>query len=115
MKNIVLVIACTLMLAVGQVCWKSGLDQSGFSLSASGMKALAGSWLIWAGFMLFGIATLVWFMVLAKTPLSLAYPLMSLSYVFGLVLARYCLGESISMVRWAGVGVICVGIALVTR
>ena len=63
----------------------------------------------------FGIATLVWFAVLAKSPLSLVYPLMSLSYVFGLVLARYCLGESISLVRWAGVGLICVGVALVTR
>ncbi len=115
MRNVVLVVACTLMLAVGQLCWKSGLNQSGFAVSGSGLKALAASWLIWASFALFGIATLVWFAVLAKSPLSLVYPLMSLSYVFGLVLARYCLGESISLVRWAGVGLICVGVALVTR
>lgn len=115
MRTAALVVICTMMLAVGQLCWKAGLQQSGFSLSAEGMQALASSWLIWAGFVLFGVATLVWFAVLAKSPLSLVYPLMSLSYLFGLILARYFLGESISPVRWAGVAVICIGIALVTR
>lgn len=115
MKTAALVVICTLMLAVGQLCWKTGLQEHGFSLSGNGLRLLAGSWLIWAGFALFGIATLVWFAVLSKSPLSLVYPLMSLSYLFGLVMARYLLGESISLVRWAGVGLICLGVALVTR
>lgn len=115
MRFALTVILCTLMLSVGQVCWKIGLQQEGFSLTRTGILGLVGSWQIWAGFILFGVATLLWFDVLSKAPLSLAYPLMSLSYVFGLLAAKYYFGESVSPMRWTGVFLICLGVALVAK
>lgn len=115
MRFALTVILCTLMLSVGQVCWKIGLQQEGFSLSRDGILGLVGSWQIWAGFALFGVATLLWFDVLSKAPLSLAYPLMSLSYIFGLLAARFYFGEAVSVTRWAGVLLICLGVALVAK
>ena len=115
MRFALTVVLCTLMLSVGQVCWKIGLTREGFSLSRAGILALVGSWQIWAGFVLFGVATLLWFDVLSKAPLSLAYPLMSLSYVFGLFAAKYYFGETVSVTRWSGVLLICLGVALVAK
>ncbi len=112
LKFVILIVICTFMLAVGQTLWKMGL-RGGFSLSLPGMLSLVRSPAIWGGFILFGVATLIWFVVLAKLPLSLAYPFMSLSYIFGLLAARYIFGETISVTRWLGVLLICFGVALV--
>jgi drug/metabolite transporter (DMT)-like permease len=113
-KFIVLIIICTFMLAVGQTLWKIGL-RDGFSLNLPGILGLVRSPAIWGGFVLFGLATLIWFVVLARLPLSLAYPFMSLSYVFGLLAAKYIFQETIGTARWLGVLLICLGVALVGR
>jgi len=115
MKIIVLIVICTMLFAAGQVCWKLGLQKEGFSLTFEGLKALAGSFPIWAGFIVFGIATVLWFQVLSKTELSYAYPLVSLSYVFGLIGAKYCFHEAVTPTRWLGVLLICLGVALVAK
>jgi len=44
-----------------------------------------------------------------------ALPLQALSYVVVAFLAQWFLGENVSQMRWAGICLICVGVALVTR
>jgi drug/metabolite transporter (DMT)-like permease len=100
------------MLAVGQICWKVGLQRHGFSLSLSGIKALAVCCPMWVGFLLFFLATLLWFYILSKLPLSLAYPAMSLSYVLGVIAGCLIFKEAIPFTRWLGIAVICSGIYL---
>ena len=105
------------MLACGQLVWKIGLDklQVKALLSMEGVQKAILSPYIWGGMAIYVVATVIWLNVLSKLPLSVAYPLMSIAYVFGLVLAKVVLGETISLTRWIGGFVIVLGLVLISR
>lgn len=63
----------------------------------------------------FGAASLLWVYIIKHYPLSQAYPLNSLSYLFGLIAAVLILGEKVSAWGWLGVCLIMVGCVLVTK
>jgi drug/metabolite transporter (DMT)-like permease len=69
--------------------------------------------LLWIGLVLFGVSALFWLVVLSRVDLSLAYPFVGLSYVIVVTLARLLFDEHVPPLRWAGVVVIGVGIALI--
>lgn len=54
-----------------------------------------------------------WMMALSKLNLSLAYPFLGLATVLVLVCSSLVIGESVPMLRWIGVGVVCLGLWLV--
>ncbi len=51
--------------------------------------------------------------LLSWEPISLVIPASALSYVVGTLGAKYILGEQVSAARWAGVVLVCAGVALV--
>lgn len=69
--------------------------------------------LLWIGLILFGISAVFWLVVLSRVDLSLAYPFVGLSYVVIVALARFVFHEQVPALRWVGVTVIAVGIALI--
>jgi undecaprenyl phosphate-alpha-L-ara4N flippase subunit ArnE len=52
--------------------------------------------------------------MLARMNLSVAYPLLSVAYLFVAVASILFLKETIGWQHWLGIGLICVGIALVS-
>ncbi len=58
---------------------------------------------------------LMWMYLLRKIELSLLYPLISVSYIFGLLAAMIVFREDVSINRWIGVAVIIVGVVLVAK
>jgi drug/metabolite transporter (DMT)-like permease len=70
------------------------------------------------GWMWLGLAqmTLAFFALLGMLSLenvSLVIPVTALSYAFGALGGRFFLGERVTKQRWAGVLIVCVGVALV--
>ena len=63
----------------------------------------------------YGLSLIVWIIGLSRVPVSIAYPMLSLGYVINAVAAHYLLGESVSIVRWLGIGFIVLGVWLVAR
>jgi drug/metabolite transporter (DMT)-like permease len=63
----------------------------------------------------YGISLIVWIIGLSRVPVSIAYPMLSLGYVINAIAAHYLLGESVSIVRWLGIGFIVLGVWLVAR
>jgi drug/metabolite transporter (DMT)-like permease len=61
------------------------------------------------------MSLLIWFYVLTKVDLSIAYPFLALSYVLVLLFSWLILGESISALRIVGVSVISCGVILVAK
>ena len=55
-----------------------------------------------------------WAYVLKKMDFSQAYPLSSLSFIFGMFLAFFLFQESIPFTRWIGVVLIVVGCVLIS-
>jgi drug/metabolite transporter (DMT)-like permease len=70
---------------------------------------------LWYAILAYGLSLIVWLVGLSRVPVSQAYPLLSLGYVINIGLAWWLLGEVPNVQRVAGIGVIVVGVVLVTR
>lgn len=63
----------------------------------------------------YAVSLVVWVLALAKTPVSVAYPMVSLGFALNAVLAWWLLGESLAAMKLVGIGFIIVGVVLVAR
>ncbi|MCA9971593.1 MAG: hypothetical protein KC425_15320 [Anaerolineales bacterium] len=70
---------------------------------------------IWIGLVMYGLSAVSWLWVLARAQLSYAYPILSLSYPIVVGLSAVFFGETISLLRWIGVGFIILGVSLLAR
>jgi drug/metabolite transporter (DMT)-like permease len=71
--------------------------------------------LVIGGLSLYVLGAGVWMLVLSRSALSFAYPILAVGYAITPVLAWLMLGESLNGVRLLGIGVICVGVFVVSR
>jgi len=60
-------------------------------------------------------AMLIWFYILRHFEFSVAYPLTSFSYVFGVLAAVWIFGEAVPLTRWIGLGLIVLGTFLLLK
>jgi len=75
-------------------------------------QAMRNGW-FWAGVPLMALSFYSLLILLSWEPISLVIPASALSYVVGTLGAKYVLGEQVSAARWAGVVLVCAGVALV--
>jgi hypothetical protein len=77
-------------------------------------RALCNGW-FWVGAPMMALAFYALLVLLSWEPISLVIPASALSYVVGTFGAKYILGEEVSPARWAGVLLVCAGVALVAK
>jgi multidrug transporter EmrE-like cation transporter len=75
-------------------------------------KAVGNGW-FWIGVPLMALSFYTLLLLLSWEPISLVIPASALSYVVGTLGAKYILREDVSAARWAGVILVCAGVALV--
>ncbi|MGA7292538.1 MAG: EamA family transporter [Terriglobales bacterium] len=75
-------------------------------------RALRVSWM-WIGLTLMATAFFSLLAVLSRENVSLVVPVTALSYGAGALGGKFFLGEQVTPKRWAGVLLVCVGVALV--
>ena len=97
----------------GQFLIKSGVNGAEFASSpfVNIFKALFTP-LVFTGFVLYGISSLLWIMILKNIPLSIAYPTLSLGYIAVLIISYLYLGETLTLYNVFGSLLIIVGVAL---
>ena len=109
---ILLVLACTLLVAIAQYLIKLGANR----LSHAGLVAtMIGIFTIpqlFAGYCLYGIFTVLFVYALRHGELSVLYPLISLSYVWVTITAVLAFHESVNPFKIIGVAVIILGVAV---
>jgi drug/metabolite transporter (DMT)-like permease len=76
-------------------------------------RAFRLAWM-WLGIGLMAIAFFSLLALLSWADASLVVPATALSYVTGAVGAKFLLGEKIAPMRWAGVVLVCIGVALLS-
>jgi len=102
----------------GQLLIKKGVDQVGVFIPAKWFSFFIASFTnpyILLGESLYLAGAFLWLIVLTKIDLSVAYPMLSLGYVFILFFSALWLHEPVTWVNTAGVLLICAGVALVLR
>lgn len=108
--------------AVAQLLLKIGVGRAGAATAASEAAPIVQrisdmlfSPFVLLGLMTYAVGTLVWLFVLAKAPLSVAYPFVGAGFILTALMGALVLGEQLSPLRVAGVVLITLGCTLVAR
>ena len=117
-KYIIFVVLQALSLAGGQAMFKKfimKLGDAGWAYQNLKETSLNNWWILTLMVLFFGISFTLWAYVLKKMDFSQAYPLSSLSFIFGMFLAYFLFPlETISINRWIGVVLIVAGCVLIS-
>lgn len=115
-----LIITGVLLNAAAQILLKAGTNAIGhFEFSAAniipiGWKLMT-EWHIVVALTFYAVSVIIWILALSRVQVSIAYPMISLGYVVGAVAAWWLFDESLNPVKLAGIGVIIVGVVIISR
>ena len=107
--NILKLLIAVLLGSAGQLLFKLGAKNLGAGILSMIISFITNIYLF-LGVLCYGISTLIYVNVLQKMPLSLAYPFISISYVFVLLLSYLFLGENLNAYKIIGVSFIVLGV-----
>jgi uncharacterized membrane protein len=120
-KTLVLVLVAAIIGGAGHVLLAKAMKNVGDLTEAptgrlGGMiaGAVANPWLL-IGVALQAAFFFMYLTLLSRAAVSWVLPLMALDYVVVAFLAQAMLAEAVTPVRWAGIALITVGVALVSR
>jgi multidrug transporter EmrE-like cation transporter len=115
-----LIFAGVMLNATAQILMKAGTNAVGhFEFSAQnilpiGLK-LATEWHIVAALFCYALSVVVWILALSRVPVSIAFPMLSMAYVVNALAAWYFLNEPFNSMKLAGMGVIILGVIILSR
>ena len=112
-KTMVLILGAVACSVVGQLLLKSGAQTVGGLGRLDFLLAAAREWHVLSGLVAWVASTVCWLYVLRVTPLSRAYVLTSLTYVFIPLASVYVFGERIRPLYAVGTVLIIIGVACV--
>ncbi len=113
---IVLSVACS---SSAQVLLKAGMTAPRIQSAIADGGALAIAYavatspLVVIGLAIFGLSAVLWLAVLSRVPLSSAYPAIALGIVVTVASGYFMFGETVGVVKIAGVSLIVVGVVMV--
>lgn len=115
-KIIPYAITQSLLLTAGQVFLKFALMRMpSFGWTREFWGSLLVNWQFALSGLLFGSGSILWMYIVKIFPFSLAYPMISLSYIFGMIAAMVFFHEQVPLVRWLGVLFIMTGCCLIAK
>jgi len=113
-----LILVTTFLAVIGQLSLKHGMTSighmSGFKILAKSIVKLATNPFLIIGLACYVFSTLLWMMILTKTPLSYCYPFISLSYVFVIFASRLIFRERIDHFKILAIIFIISGVILLS-
>jgi len=118
--SFILIFVGVMLNAAAQILMKAGTNAVGhFEFSMEnvlpiGLK-LATEWHIVTALFCYALSVVVWILALSRVPVSIAFPMLSMAYVVNAVAAWYLLGEPFSSTKLVGMGVIILGVIIISR
>ena len=87
---------------------------AGKSWAWTGLSGLASGY-VWIAILFVILSLLTWLHVLRHLPLSIAFPISQVVHALIPLGSWLVLGESISMLRWGGIALVMVGLAVMAK
>ena len=113
-KIIPLTILQCIILTGGQVLLKFALMRMApFGWNKAFWTSVFVNWQFAACGLCFAMASLLWMYIVKMFPFSVAYPMVSMSFVIGMIAAVVFFHEQVSLSKWAGVLLIVAGCLLI--
>lgn len=113
-KTITLVLVSVIIISTAQILMKTGMS----SITLKGLSSLLNIYnlvvmftnpYVLGGFIMYGIALILWLGAMSRADVSFIYPMLSTGYILTTIFAIILLGEQVSLARWLGVGFIFAG------
>ena len=115
LKGLLLVLGCIVLIAPGQLLFKSAAAQWRLDGGAwLAVRSLASPAFI-AAIVLYALATLLWVYALRIVPLASAFPLYALTFLVVPLVAHFVAGEPLTPNVLIGGAVIIAGVAIAAR
>ncbi len=113
LKAVLMLIVSVSMGATGQLCLKHGVNLLGKNVAPLAILKGIFTPYVFAGFVCYGLSSLIYLWVLSKLSLSFAYPFVALSFVMVMIASWALLGETLPPLRVAGAALILLGVLTV--
>lgn len=115
-----LILTGVLLNACAQLLLKAGTNAIGhIEFSGAGIWSVAPRLIfephILGGLACYAISVVVWIGALSRTPVSVAYPMLSIGYIVNAVAAWALFGEVLTPTKLLGIGIIVAGVILLAR
>ncbi len=114
-----LILISVAMSACAQLLLKLGVAPARGAVAsddtATSLMTYLTSPLVIGGFALYGLGAILWLFVLARLPLTAAYPFVGIGFILTMMLGIWTLGEVVTPTRLIGTLLIALGCVLVAR
>ena len=107
-KSILLMVIGTFFTSSAQITYKMGASRLALSFQGT-----LGNIPLISGLVLYAISALIFIIVLKRLELSVAYPLISLSFVWVALSSSFLLGESVSPANIIGIVLVIAGVSFI--
>lgn len=121
MKTLVVLFIAICAQVLGDVCLTKGMKSVGevntldpVALFQIGVQVFTNPF-VWLGIATLTVFYLLYLVALSWADLSFVLPVTAFGYVLNAAMARWLLGEHVSVTRWLGTTIICAGVAIVSR
>ena len=114
-RSVLLVFGCTVFGAAAQVLIKMSAGSLRIDTPATLISSLLHSWMLLAGFSLYGGSTVLLVLALRHGHLSLLYPVISLTFVWVTILSVAIFHDSMNGLKLAGIAIIVGGVAILGK
>jgi drug/metabolite transporter (DMT)-like permease len=117
MLRLILISTIQCLFLVGsQIFLKFAAARMGkFSFTWEYIKSALANWQFALSGVCIGAATVLWMYILKHFEFSVAYPMISISYIFGMLAAVFIFHEAVPASRWIGIGFIMIGVVFVAK
>ena len=111
-QAIILILCCTVLVAVAQVLIKIGANRLGHPDLIGTVIGILTIPALFAGYAIYGLFAVLMVYALRHGELSILYPLISLGYVWVAILSVLVFHESMNVLKIAGIAIIISGVAV---
>ncbi|NOV00271.1 EamA family transporter [Paenibacillus planticolens] len=114
--NYLLILISILLSSFGQIFMKNGANQ--LILYNGKLKILVHlitNVSIISGLFLYGLSTIIWIVALSRTQLSIAYPMVSFSYIIIAIASYFIFNEPLNAQKIIGLLIIVIGVIFISK
>lgn len=105
-----------LFLSGGQIFLKLAMQRTDkLGLTRAFFGSLLAGWNLLASMLCMVVGASLWLYILKHFDFSIAYPITSISYIFGMLAAIFIFHETVPPTRWIGVALIMGGVFLAAK
>lgn len=114
--SFVIILTSVFFNAIAQICMKLGAQNKETLLETG--KIILFAYLnnyILLGLLFYSISIFLWIEALTKVQVSIAYPMLSLGYIFVTIMAYFLFKEEITAIKIVGLTIIILGIVILAN